>query len=305
MTSAPIKFRRPMPRMTTDPARQNRNTAPLVPREVAIGTVGYCDNRTALPEGTPAWIRWEQGELLVEVTLSEEDRISARLGIEAEIIEGQQVVMVFPGGEPNAAIIIGVMHSTLEPAPGSVCGVSTGAANAIDKGQRIPGATWSWLRFEDGHMLAIQTNDQDVSIWAGAGVHIKATAGAIHLDGTTHLGSKPLLDPIGSSAAPGGEEIPGVPAVPFVPVPYAPPGAQPNIPTPYVGNDDGIVRAKDLFQSNTTIDPAFWAWMSVADPILRAINPALPPLPVNLYSAISGAAGPGSRHTADDPPQGP
>jgi hypothetical protein len=296
--AVPIKFKRPAPRMSSDPARQNRNGAPPALIETGIGTVGYADSRTSLPEGTPAWLRWEQGELLVEVTLKDEDRICARLGCECELVEGQQVALAFPEGEPNAAIIVGVLNSALEPAPSSVAGVLTGAGAATEKGVRVPGATWRFVRLENGRMLAIQTNDADINIWAGAGLHLKATAGAIHLDGTTHLGAKPITPPIGSSAAPGGEEIPGVPAVPYVPTPYVPPAPQPPAQTPYVGNDDGIVRAKDLFQSNVAIDPVFWAWIIGVDAVARGINQALPPAPTNVYSAVSGAAGPGSKHTA-------
>ena len=50
-------------------------------------------------------------------------------------------------------------------------------------------------------MLAIQTNDQDINIWAGAGVHMKATTGAIHLDGRVVLGSPPASAPSGSVVA--------------------------------------------------------------------------------------------------------
>lgn len=291
---ATVKMKRPAPRMRPDPARSNRINAPLVPRECAVGTVGHVDATTSLPEGTPAWIRWEQGELLVEVTLGEDDQITARLGVACSLVEGQQVALLFPGGEPNAAVIVAVIHSSLEPAPGSVGGVDTGAGAALEKGQRPPGSTWQFLRLDNGRMLAIQTNDQDINIWAGAGIHMKATGGAIHLDGTTHLGAAPVTPALGSTAAPGGEEIPGVPAVSFVPTPYVPPSPQPQTPTPYMGNDGGIVRAKDLFQSNTTVDPTFWTWVT-------AVSGAagLPgPLPVNLYSAISGAAGAGSKHTA-------
>jgi hypothetical protein len=77
-----------------------------------------------------------------------------------------------------------------------------------------------------------------------------------------------------------------------------PPAPQPPAQTPYVGNDDGIVRAKDLYQSNVAIDPVFWAWIIAVDVVARGVNPALPPAPTNVYSAVSGAAGPGSKHTA-------
>jgi len=47
----------------------------------------------------------------------------------------------------------------------------------------------------------------------------------------------------------------------------------------------------------------FWAWVIGVDAVARAINNALPPAPTNLYSAISGAAGLGSKHTAVGEPE--
>jgi len=291
-------FRRPAPVISGDPANTNRVSAPRIPIQTTIGTVGYEDQLTALPEGTPAWMRWEQGECLVEVTLKAEDRIVCRCPDGLQIQEGQQVVVVLDEGEPEQGTIVCALNDANFPTPSSVGGVSTGAGDAQRKGDRFPASTWHFTRLVNGRMLAIQTNDQDVNVWAGAGVHIKAVAGAIHLDGTTHLGVGPASSPIGSQAAPGGEEIPGVPAVPYAPTPYTAPGPQAPTATPYVGLEDGLVRARDLYQSNVTIDPTFWANYAGIDAVARAINPALPPLPTNVYSAISGAAGPGSKHTA-------
>lgn len=296
--AVPIKFRRPAPRMSTDPGRQSRNSAPLALRESAIGTVGYVDNRSALPEGTPAWARWEQGELLVEVEISEGDRISARLGCSGSLDFGQQVALVFPNGEPNDAIIVAILNSSLEPAPASVAGVSTGAGPATEKGVRLPGATWQFVRLDDGRMLGIQTNDQDINIWAGAGIHLKATSGVIHLDGTVALGVPPTTPPLGSTVAPGGEEIPGVPSVPAVSVPYAPPAPSGAAPVAYVGLADGLVRAHDAYESGIAVDPIFWAWIAAVDAVARGVNPALPPAPIKLTSAIAGTNGVGSKHWA-------
>lgn len=290
-----------------DLGRTSRATTPLIPSAVELATVGYLDDQTGLPEPTPAWVRWEQGEAVVEITTKDEDRITARVGIPQLTLRfGQQVLIVLVDGDPQMAVIVGALGDANVPAPSSVAGVPTGAAAATDKGVRPPGATWHFLRLDDGQAFAIQTQaGGDVLIHAGASIHLRANPreGAVHLEGTVHLGVAPTTAPIGSEAGPSGEEIPGAPALPHVPVPYAPPSPQPPAGVAYVGSADGIVRAHDLYQSGVAIDPTFWAWVIAVDAVARAVNPALPPMPSNLYSAISGAGGLGSKHTATGEPE--
>lgn len=295
--ATPITLRRPLPRLSTDPARQNRESAPLAARETALGTVGYTDPKTELPEGTPAWAFWEQGEILVETTLEDGDQIVARLACPCTLTFGQTVALLMPNGDPNRAVIVAALHNAIEPAPASVAGVETGARDATARGTKIPAATWQFVRLDDGRMLGIQTNDSDILIHAGAGVHIRSTAGAIHLDGACYLGAAPATPPMGSEVGEAGEEIPGVTAVSHVPTPYSapgPPGPE-TLPVPYVGLESGLVRASDIYQITAVSDPGFFAYLA-----LLAAGAGVPdPPPTAINARISGVAGAGSRHTAE------
>jgi len=298
-----------------DPAKIQRATGSPDRRQVEIGRIGFDSDQADWPEDTPAWIRWEQGEPLVEVAIRDGDKITARIGVPSTepLSYGQQVVVVFPDGDPQLAVIVATLCDSLYSEPSSVCGVETGAGEAVERGEIVPAATWQFMRLADGRMLAIQTQGADVLIWSGASVHIRCSSsnlagapdGAIHLDGRVALGVPPLAPPTGSSVAPGGDETPGVSAQPYVPLPYVPPAPVPPVTlTPYQGKGDGIVRAHDMYMSTIAIDPGFWANYAGIDAVARVINPALPPLPISLHSAISGVGGPGSKHTAtgDDQP---
>jgi hypothetical protein len=292
-----------------DPAKIGRATNSPDKRQVELGTIGFTADQSEWPEDTPAWIRLEQGEPLVEVTLRDTDKITARLSSSiGEVSFGQQCVVLLPDGDPQLAVIVAVLHDSRFTTPSKVCGVETGAADATQRGEIQPAPTWEFKRLGNGRMVAIQTQGADVLIWSGGSVHVRSSTanlagapdGAIHLDGRVALGARPLAAPMGSSVSPGGDEVPGVLAVPAVAVPYAPPTpVAPNTVTPYVGNTDGIVRAHDMYISTAAIDPATWAWIIAVDAVARVLNPALPPLPISLHSAISGVGGVGSQHTAE------
>jgi hypothetical protein len=291
-------------RRGADPAKIQRATGSPDRRQLELATIGFTSDQAEWPEDTPAWIRWEQGEPLAEVTLRDGDKITARIGVPSTepLTFGQQVIIALPDGDPQLAVIVATLCDSRFPEPSTVCGVSTGAGDAIKRGDMIPAATWQFMRLATGRMLGIQTQGADVLIWSGGSVHIRcstanaagAPAGAIHLDGRVALGARPLAPPIGSEVAPGGLEVPGVLAVPAVSVPYSPPAPAPPIPVAYVGAADGIVRAGDAFQSSITVDPSFWAWVNTINGL--AGNPA--PAPTALASFISGVNGAGSMHTA-------
>lgn len=288
-----------------DPARIGRATGVTDRAQVELARVGYTTDETDWPEETPAWIRWEQGEPLVEVQTRTGDKITARIGTSSleGLSFGQQVVLVYPDGDPELAVIVATLCDSRFTEPGNVCGIDTGAADAVEQGTMIPAATWSFTRLPDGRALAIQTQGADVLIWAGGSLHFRSSTsnaagapdGAIHLDGRVALGVPPLSAPTGSEVAPGGEELSGLPAVPYLPTPYTPPQpVAPNTVTPYTGNADGIVRARDMTISTPTIDPQFWTWVT-------AVSGAAglpPPYPISMHSAISGVGGVGSKHTA-------
>ncbi|HVI04116.1 MAG TPA: hypothetical protein VM869_35740 [Enhygromyxa sp.] len=286
-----------------DPSKVGRGLGAPVPSPIDIGTVGYLDDQTELPATTPAYVRWEQGEPIVEVTARDGDRINARVGCWPLTVRfGQQVVLAMVDGDPANAVIVGVLADSQNAVPSSVCGIPTGAAAATSKGVRPPAATWTFLRLEDGEHFAVQTQQGgDINIHAGSSVHIRCDPkiGAVHIEGATHLGVGPLAPPVGSTTGPAGVDIRGVPAIPYVPTPYAPPAPAPPAPVPYVGFEDGIVRAKDAFQITVLSDPEFIAWMTTINGL--AMNPD--PAPVAVTAYISGVNGPGSKHTAVGEPE--
>jgi hypothetical protein len=290
----PKSFKRSRPRRTADASKLSKSMSPPVPATIEIGTVGYTDDNTDLPETTPAYVRFEQGEPIVEITVRGEDRITARVGVPSCSIRfGQQIVIAMPDGDPANAIIIGVLADTIFPVPSSVCGIDTGASGATDKGTRLAAATWHF---------AIQTQaGGDVLIHAGASIHLRCnpSSGAVHVEGAVHLGVAPLVAPTGSEVGPGGVDIPGVPAVAYVPTPYTPAGPAAPVPVPYVGLEDGIVRAKDAYQITPETDPDFFAWMTVVNGL--AMNPD--PAPLCVTARISGENGAGSKHTAVGEPE--
>jgi hypothetical protein len=294
-------------RRGADPAKIQRATGSPDRRQLELATIGFTSDQAEWPEDTPAWIRWEQGEPLAEVTLRDGDKITARIGVPSTepLTFGQQVIIALPDGDPQLAVIVATLCDSRFPEPSTVCGVSTGAGDAVKRGDMIPAATWQFMRLATGRMLGIQTQGADVLIWSGGSVHIRCSTanaagapdGVIHLDGRVALGARPLAPPIGSEVAPGGAEVPGVLAVPAVSVPYSPPAPVAPLAISYQGNEDGIVRAKDMYMSTEALDLAFWTWVKAVSAGLPV--PLLPPaIPTVLYSAISGVAGPGSMHTA-------
>jgi hypothetical protein len=294
-----VKFgKRPRP-AGIDPSKMGPASSPLIANMVELATVGFLDD-SDMPEATPAFIRLEQGDRIAELTTRTGDKITARVAGGLQLRAGQQVVVLFPDGDPTLAIVVAALDDALNPTASSCAGVSTGGSGATTRGVRLPAPTFAYQRLDEGRCYAVQTQGTgDILLHSGASVHLRASAtGALHLDGTTHIGVAPLSPPSGSKVAPGSEEIQGAPAAPYLPEPYAAAGAQGKAPVPYLGLADGLVRARDLHQSNLLTDPTFWAWIIGVDAYVRGFVPALPTAPINLYSEISGAAGPGSRHTA-------
>jgi hypothetical protein len=294
------RFKRSAPKLSIDATRMNRTTAPPQATQTDLATVGYADDEGA-PLMSPQFIRLEQGEPVVEVTTRDGDRVTARLDCRlgyAALTFGSQVVLAYPDGQPELAVIIAVIADGVRPLPATVAGVTTGAASATDKGTFIAAPLWHFIRPPDGSLLAIEVTTADIIIHTDQTIEMQATT--ILLDGAVRLGEGSEVGASGASVGPSGGTIPGAPAVPPVPVAYAPPAPAGNTPTPYVGLEDGIVRAKEMFQSTVAVDPTFWAWVLGVDATTRPINPAIPPIPVVMTSAVSGAGGPGSQHTASD-----
>lgn len=299
-----------------DPARIRQVTSVPQRTFVAFGIVGHLDNLTGLPEPSPAFVRIEAGQVLVEVTEEPSgDEIVARLGHDGAgagvgdyipLEFGCRVVIEYVGGNPQNAVIVARLHDEECHVPHDVAGVQTGAAGGMGDAF-VPAPMWRFIKMAPGQLLAIETQaGGDIVIHSAGSVEIAAgPAGAIHLSGRVALGESPVTPPVGATVGPAGTTIPGVPAVPHVPLPKIPSiPAPPATIVPFVGFDDSIVRAKDMVQSHIAVDPYFWGWLTVLHsfPLIlawaSAAGFAVPP--IAMHSEHSGLGGPGSQHTASD-----
>lgn len=285
-----------------DPAR-GRETSLGDGDQVFLATVGHDDE-------TPQFVRIEQGQPWVEIRIRPQgDEIMARVAVPAAgngsgwhptLSSGCRVLVVAPGGDLDEAVIVGQMWDDNCRMPDDVAGVSTGAVGKTGTASG-PAAMWQFIRTPDGQLLAIETGTNgDVLIHAGASVQIKSGGqGAIHLDGSCHLGVSPVSGPTGATTGPDGSQVEGTPATAHVPTPHsAPAPVPPDGINPYTGPaQDAIVRAKELYQSHAGIDPNFWAKLTaIATNPLIAVGPIL-----SMTSAVSSAGGnTGSKHTASD-----
>jgi hypothetical protein len=299
-----------------DPAKIRSVTTTPQRNFLAYGVVGHIDNLTDLPEPSPAYVRIQDGQVLVEVTIEPNgDEIVARLGHDGAgagtgdyipLEWGCHVVVEFVAGNPQNAVIIARLHNQECFVPHDVAGVQTGAVGGMAEAF-VPAPMWRFVKMGVGQLLAIETQaGGDIVIHSAGSVEIAAgPAGAIHLSGRVALGESPVTPPVGATVGPAGTTIPGVPAVPHVPLPKVPGiPAPPATIVPYLGLADGIIRAKDGVQSHIVTDPYFWGWLNVLHsfPLIlawaSAAGFAAPPLAI--HSEHSGLQGPGSQHTASD-----
>jgi hypothetical protein len=279
----------------------------------ARARVGHFDPDTGQPENNPAYARIEQGQVLVEVTIegSLEQQV-ARLALPDAGNEnavffaldfGCRVLVEYPDGDPQRGVITGRLHDARNAFPNSVAGVQTGAQAASQPEAFVPAPSWSFIKTKNGQLIAIESGSGgDVLIHAGANVEVKAQAAVCIDSPQVHLGKGFMTAPVGGRVGPSGVDIPGVPAVPPVPQPWTMPSpAAPGPALPFVGFAESIIRAKDLYQSDVTVDPYFWAMVIAlyANPLVGSFLPQ--PMPLALTSRASGVAGPGSLHTAADP----
>ncbi len=279
---------------------------------ISYGTVGHV-------ERTTAYVRVEEGDVLVEVTLAPTgDEVVARLGCEVmsggstyfPISYGQRVVVGYPNGKNGDPVIISQCHDGAWPFPETVAGVRT----TTSSGQ---GPMFAFMRTGDGQLLAIETGEGgDIVIHSGASAQIKVspTEQILHT-GRTHIGSDADFSsaPTGATVGDNGFVTEGDEAGNYNPTPNTntaisgtliPPATIP-LPPPQVDTQlrpypaDGIVRMKDQIQINPVTSPDFFAWLSVVhlQVELLLVPPAtMPPLP----ASIRGKAVEASLNTAGD-----
>ena len=286
----------------SDPAR-SRRTGQVTRNQLVYGVVGH-------EESSPSYVEIRNGQAWVEVTVVPEgDEIVARLGLPSAgaasgwflpISFGCRVVLELIDGDPNGAIIVARLNDETCALPATACGVSTGAGGITDEAT-APAPAWQFSVLPSGQLLAIETQGTgDVMVYSGASIEFKTggSTNRIHLNGPVSLGEGPASPPVGGTVLPGGEDAPATPMKSFVPAPHVPLTVPPDGINPYTGTfADAVVRAKEAYQSNITIDPNFWAKLTAI-----AINPLIGVGPIlSMTSTISSAGGrSGSKHTASD-----
>jgi hypothetical protein len=290
---------------------------------ISFGVVGHYDLN-------PAFVRVENDKVLVEVTLMPSgDEIVAELGMEGQgcgydwyvpICLGSRVVVAFPQGEDEPIIIKRVTDKEF-PFPTDVAGIPTVGTPVNPLTGSTAAPHFAFIRVPDGTLLAIEAGTGgDIIIKSGGNLKIETGGGGtVHINSQVHLGDDFSTPPTGASTGPMGEIIPGVPAVPAIKDPHIPvPALVPNVPLPPPTGAfaDSIVRVKDAIQSDITVDPGWWAFITAlyAHPLIGPVLAAAGiVLPVAMSSASKGAAlgalgtmgvpsapGTPSRHTASD-----
>jgi hypothetical protein len=107
-------------------------------------------------ETTASFCRIENNQVLVELTLSpSEEEVVARIPVGtgqafASLKLGQRVVACNPGGRGDNWIVLAKVSDNEWPMPTDVAKVPVA---------QPAGPAWSFLRLEDGELLAIETGD--------------------------------------------------------------------------------------------------------------------------------------------------
>lgn len=303
-----------------DSGRVRRVTAAPQDSFVEVGLVGHRDRN-------PAYARIEQSQVWVEVTVQPGgDEVVARLGLGSAgdgvgayvpLDYGCRVLLEYPDGDPNSPVITARLHDGACRMPGSVAGLATGADGAAAPEVVVPAPQFHFIRTASGQLFALETGDgADILHHAGGSIELKAdNPGAIHLDGTVHLGEGLTTPPVPGTVLPGNQQSPAVPGVPHVPTPITP--VQNPLPAAQTNPADAIVRLKDPVLGNLTTDATFWGWVAAIAAFASAATSGatLPAANLAYTAAISTlglppGTGPtsmtsnhntaGARHTASD-----
>ena len=244
-------------------------------RRVGKECVGY-----GVLNSSNGWLVVESGQYLVEITYQtgnpgQESRARISAGISfLELQYGEQVVVVMVGGNESHGVIVGALNSLKQPLPETVAGIATGAGAGPQRDDQEPAKVFTFLRTRAGRLLAIETGaEADMLLHSGAGVEIKGAE--IHLNGRVHIGATFETPPTPATLTSAdtnddgaGQGVnPGEKGVPF----EAKYRANQTTPT-YLGVEDGIVRAKDRYQTNINIDPVAFAYINAQASYITALE---------------------------------
>lgn len=191
---------------------------------------------------------------------------------------GDIVHVAFPDGDESAGVIVSREKAAEEtPHPATVAGMSTDGP-----------AIATLLRTAADEPIAVEAGAEILVQAGGVGLEVKAET--ILMDGTVHLGAALATKPAPPTPGPL-NVLPGSPGTP-APIPQI---TNPTSPA-YVGPADGIVRAKDRYQSTAGTDPTWWAFMGLLDALLTAcasLNPVTIAPALTAYNTFKATLGNG------------
>lgn len=285
---------------TLDFSRVRAQTKGSPENYLSFGTVGHYDD-------TPAFVRVEDGDVLVEVTLAPSgDEIVARLDLDTmdggcvfyPLSYGQRVVVGFPNAKQGDPVILSRLSDASWPFPDEVAGISTDP----DPSPTRSAPAFAFIKTSDGQLLAIETGDGgDIVIHSGASTQVRVEpASQILLTGRTHMGSEAEFSepPVGPQITNNGFTEDGTQAQPYTPsdntnavvppatyVNPAAPGGVSLLPA------DGLMRLKDTVQSNASVDFEYWNNVRYTFVYLEALTAFLDLIPpLGAWSAALNAA---------------
>lgn len=267
---------------------------------VSLGEVGYDPE-----DPTLAFVRREDGQLLVEVTTNDNNTVNAYLchqqtgpgaGDYTPVQPGEKVVLMWPDGDA-IPYIVARLADLERQLVNQVCGVDT----ATPLGQLELVRQFRWMRTVDGQVFAIEAGGEMLLKGGGTGVRVSGQQVVVDSGaGGVHLGAD-FTSPPAPGPVVGGEEPVSIPAVPYIPIPDISLSLEPQPPQ----LRDGIVRFQDPVEANALTDDAFFEYWLAVYAVLSAAAvffgipwPFVEP-PVKLTSLHVRAS---TKHTAVDGP---
>lgn len=261
MSAAPPNYRRSPPNIT--PMRSGGSM--LEPEggdpELALARVGTGESEQ--------WARIEGRKALVSIvyeTGPSGDEAEVEVAVEhlGRLAVGSVILVALVNGDPSNCYLLAFVDVADDGIPDSVCGVQTGAELAaevdIETPPSVPLPLWQWLKTNPGRLLAIQSG-ADLLVHAAGLVELKTDE--VHVQGRMIVGRGLLTPPTGATVGIEDVDDGEVPGAPATPQPENLIGL-PTLP-PYAGDQDAVVRAKDAYQSNAAVDPAFFTYQAALD----------------------------------------
>ncbi len=261
------------PRISGPTPNPSGGTAPALPA-IVWATVGLApDDDDPTPDATVAFWFIRGNQAYVECTIQPSGahavaRVNMDGGYET-LSFGDRVVLACAGGDPNASVVVGKLHDDADPLQEKLAGDSIPVIGPeFDPTKKTKFAhKVQFIQAGADAVLVLETRGSgDLVLHSAAGLSIQAPSGYVMIGGQrVVLGAEPETSPIPPLIA--GETT--TPGVPFFP-PLSEIGFNETIP-PYEGYMDGLVRARDAYQTNAAIDPEPFAYWQALHVIVNAL----------------------------------